>query len=139
MIQVRHGVFETNSSSTHSITMCSEEEFNKWKAGELLFDCYNECFAKNIELSNKDKKDAMQYYNDCKSSYWKNWDQLSEEEIKSWYNKYINDRLRINTYDAFQTYDDWCNEDDYLERFTRTYVSPSGDKIIAFGKHGYDG
>ncbi|WP_313584682.1 hypothetical protein [Lacrimispora sp.] len=27
--QIRRGVFETNSSSTHSLTMCSEEEFEK--------------------------------------------------------------------------------------------------------------
>ena len=38
--QIRVGVFETNSSSTHSLTMCSEEEFEKWKAGELLYDKY---------------------------------------------------------------------------------------------------
>lgn len=36
--QIRRGVFETNSSSTHSLTMCSEEEFEKWKNGEILFD-----------------------------------------------------------------------------------------------------
>ena len=27
--QIRRGVFETNSSSTHSLTMCSEEEFSE--------------------------------------------------------------------------------------------------------------
>lgn len=36
--QIRRGVYETNSSSSHSITMCSEEEFEKWKDGKLLFD-----------------------------------------------------------------------------------------------------
>lgn len=25
--QIRRGVYETNSSSTHSLTMCSKEEF----------------------------------------------------------------------------------------------------------------
>ena len=29
--QIRRGVFETNSSSTHSLVMCSEEEFEAWK------------------------------------------------------------------------------------------------------------
>ena len=28
--QIRHGVFETNSSSVHSITMCTKNEFNEW-------------------------------------------------------------------------------------------------------------
>ena len=38
MKQVRNGVFETNSSSTHSITICTKEEFEKFKAGELMCD-----------------------------------------------------------------------------------------------------
>lgn len=42
MKQIRFGVFETNSSSTHSITIVSEEDFDKWKAGELIFDKYND-------------------------------------------------------------------------------------------------
>lgn len=139
MIQVRQGVFETNSSSTHSLTMCSEEEFNRWKAGELLFDYYNDCFAEVIELSSEDKEDAMLHYDNVKGSYWKNWDQLSDEEIKSWYNKYANEYLRKNKYNEFQTYEDWLRREDYLDRFARTYTSPSGDKIVAFGKYGYDG
>lgn len=41
-IQVRRGLFETNSSSVHSMTMCSESDFEKWKKGELVFDNYAE-------------------------------------------------------------------------------------------------
>ena len=40
--QVRRGVFETNSSSTHSITMCMKSDYDKWVAGELVFDRYAE-------------------------------------------------------------------------------------------------
>lgn len=35
--QVRRGVFETNSSSIHSITMCMESDFDKWVAGEVVW------------------------------------------------------------------------------------------------------
>jgi len=38
MKQIRVGVFETNSSSTHSLTIVPEEDYEKWVAGELLFD-----------------------------------------------------------------------------------------------------
>ena len=38
MKQVRRGVFETNSSSTHSITICTEDEYEKFKRGELMYD-----------------------------------------------------------------------------------------------------
>lgn len=38
MRQIRRNVFETNSSSTHSITMCMKSEFDKWVKGELVWD-----------------------------------------------------------------------------------------------------
>jgi len=37
MIQVRLGIFETNSSSTHSLVVCTDEELAKWKKGELVY------------------------------------------------------------------------------------------------------
>ena len=37
MKQIRRGVFETNSSSVHSLTMCSGEEYKKWSDGEVLY------------------------------------------------------------------------------------------------------
>lgn len=36
--QIRRGVFETNSSSCHSLTMCMESDYNKWKDGKLAWD-----------------------------------------------------------------------------------------------------
>lgn len=36
-IQYRLGVFETNSSSTHSLTMCSLVDYKKWKAGIVKY------------------------------------------------------------------------------------------------------
>lgn len=36
--QIRRNVFETNSSSVHSITMCTDEEYNRWIDGELIYD-----------------------------------------------------------------------------------------------------
>ena len=37
MIQVRKNVFETNSSSTHSLVMAEKSEFDKWEKGEVLY------------------------------------------------------------------------------------------------------
>ena len=36
MKQIRYGVFETNSSSTHSLTICSDEQYKKFQSGELV-------------------------------------------------------------------------------------------------------
>lgn len=44
MRQIRYGVFETNSSSIHTLTMCSKEEYEDWKNGNLVYDKYEEKF-----------------------------------------------------------------------------------------------
>ena len=41
---VRRGLFETNSSSVHSITMCSDDEWTKWVNDEVYFDTVNKNF-----------------------------------------------------------------------------------------------
>lgn len=42
MRQIRHGVFETNSSSTHSIVICTEKEYEQFQEDELMYDKYSE-------------------------------------------------------------------------------------------------
>lgn len=37
-IKIRRGVFETNSSSVHSLVMCTDDDYYKWKKGEILYD-----------------------------------------------------------------------------------------------------
>ena len=54
---VRAGVFETNSSSTHSLTMMSLDEFNKWKSGELLYDSCNDVLVPTFTKSKSELRD----------------------------------------------------------------------------------
>ena len=35
MFTIRKATFETNSSSTHSMVICTQEEYDKWSKGEL--------------------------------------------------------------------------------------------------------
>lgn len=136
--QVRRGVFETNSSSTHSLTMCSEEEYNQWKRGELMIDVYNDVLVKvRIEMTDKDKEEAEKYYNRSKTKYWKDWNQLTEEEIDEWYYNYMYQYKNVDRY-RYRTYEEFCG-DDYLEFFEERYTASNGEVIIAFGKFGYDG
>ncbi len=99
MKTIRRGVFETNSSSTHSITLCSQEDYNKWERGELLFDRESENFVP------VDKQDEF------------------KAEHK-W--------ARLMTCDEYF-------DDEYLEGFEKTYTTPNGETVVAFGKYGYDG
>lgn len=52
-IQERKSVFETNSSSTHSLTLTTPSIFDKWVHGELKFKSSSRSFESN------DKSDEM--------------------------------------------------------------------------------
>lgn len=40
--QIRRSVFETNSSSVHSLTMCMKSDFDKWVDGELIWNKWSD-------------------------------------------------------------------------------------------------
>lgn len=62
-VQVRQGVFETNSSSVHTLTMCSDSEYKKWENGELLYGKYSEVFITREEYeANQEKYDSDDDY-----------------------------------------------------------------------------
>ena len=93
--QIRFGVFETNSSSCHTLCICTKEEFEKWQNGELLFDYYKDKLVEKPQ----------------------DWDEDPRGELR--------------------TYAEWY-EDEYLETYEEEYTSPSGDRIVIFGKYGND-
>lgn len=60
--QIRRGVFETNSSSVHSITMCSETDYDKWVNGELLYDRWgDDLVEKTPERENDEDHQYLTY------------------------------------------------------------------------------
>lgn len=42
MIQARHNLFETNSSSTHSLVITTQDEWRRYMNNELVLDLYDE-------------------------------------------------------------------------------------------------
>jgi hypothetical protein len=137
--QIRLGVFESNSSSTHTLTICSEKEYNAWKNGELLFNTWSyngEKFVKPYTLSKNDKENARVNYMVRKEIFWKDWGSLSEEEKEKWYAKYaLENDLKDEDH---KTYDEYM-EDCELYIFEEFYTTENGDRIVVFGKYGYDG
>lgn len=115
MKSIRIGVFETNSSSTHSITICSKDEFDAWKNGELIFAEYEEKFYTKDEVLEKEKENLEKSEVDISD----------EDELSEW--------LEDNEYKVNGNY-----ENDYLESFEQHYTTKSGDKIVAFGNYGRD-
>lgn len=63
--QVRLGVWETNSSSTHSLMIVPKKELERWKNGELLFDSWED---KLVEASSvnlvEDEENQFQTYDE---------------------------------------------------------------------------
>lgn len=120
--QIRRGVFETNSSSTHSITMCSGEEYDKWCSGNLLFWVGKKKFGTKEDIIEELKEltrwDNSLMYPDV------NWDDDSVVAD-------IFDSEEIQSSDEFF-------DDEYLETFEEKYHTPNGEEIVAFGKFGYD-
>ena len=91
-INIRKNVFETNSSSVHSLCICTEEEFDAWKKGELYYNYWNDKFTKNpVDRWNEDNQ----------------------------------------TYNGFF-------EESWLETYEEHFTTPSGDKMVAFGRYGRD-
>lgn len=56
MIQIRQKVFETNSSSTHSLILCDDETYKKFQSGEIFIDWEKEEFVTLDELRDAAKK-----------------------------------------------------------------------------------
>ena len=111
LVQIRQGVFETNSSSTHSLSIVNADEFNAWKNNQLYFDKYNGIFITKDDLIAKLANRGIIVEND--------------EEIEEVINEY-----------EFQSYSKFLESD--LETFEQTHTTKSGDVIVAFGEYGHD-
>ena len=118
-IAYRLGMFETNSSSTHSLIIGMEDDFKKWENGELLYDRYN-------TQSFCTKKEAIDVLKEM--SYYKNIDfnTIDPEELQE-----------ILEDEGFISWD-WLDGDE-LEHDYNEFVTPNGEKICMLCRYGWDG
>lgn len=66
--QIRYGVFETNSSSTHSLCICTEDDYDKWVGGQLLYDNWSEKLV-GITSENKENNYRFKSYDNYGRNY----------------------------------------------------------------------
>lgn len=52
-VQIRQKVFETNSSSVHSLVVCTKAEFEAFKRGELFYDGWSDELVSSEEKDHK--------------------------------------------------------------------------------------
>ena len=140
MIKIRAGTFETNSSSTHSLIICTKEVFNALKNEDPRY-LIDECEDKVVEIVPKTneeiEKKAKEKYNETKNKFWKDWSDLSEDCKKSWIKESGILAIKNDSGHGLISYDEWMYGDS-LETFSEEFITPSGDKMVVFGKYGYD-
>ncbi len=123
--QIRRGVFETNSSSVHSLTMCSGEEYKKWENGGVLYWRDRDEFGTREEII-EELKNARYSWGKKELCYPNvNW----EDE---------NDVYNVFSDEGIKTFEEFF-DDNYMETFSDSYVTANGEEVVAFGYYGYDG
>ena len=81
----RRGMFETNSSSVHSITMCSDDEYTKWKNGEAYFDRYTKQIVESTEEIEKERENDGRYSEYLTYDEFHDWDYIEYETFSDIY------------------------------------------------------
>lgn len=121
--QIRRGVFETNSSSTHSLTMMMKSDYERWEKENLyLFNgyTYGWDFNKPVQNNLYTRDEAVEFVKN--SRYYNAADEINEEYLEEMY---------------FFSFD--AEGSEYLESFYEEFTTPTGETIVAFGEYGYDG
>ena len=123
--QIRRGVFETNSSSTHSLTMCSKSEYDEFEKGNMYIERWGSKLYTKEKMNEKFKQ-----MTDWRTKELKyrgvDWD--NDEE----FNRVLEETDYV-TYDKY-----WDTVSEEYETFEDSYTGKDGDTVIAFGYYGYN-
>lgn len=121
MFKIRKGIFETNSSSVHSISFCSKDDWEKFKSGKYYTDC-------NLEASFFTEEEVREIIiNSYAYKYYKNDDRINSDskEIRDEFYRIFN----------FYTYNSMGYK---FETYHVSHTTKSGEKLYVFGYYGYD-
>ena len=128
MIQIRPNTFETNSSSTHSLVMCTKSEYVEfakgtkyyvaWRSAPKQFMTFDEVISW-MTKTNKLDSDAV-------------------EELQSMYAKNDLDGVADYLVD-YEVYTENTYDDNDYEDFYEEFVTPGAETVVAFGHYGYSG
>ena len=126
MKTIRANTFETNSSSTHSMVILTEEQNSQLHNGELyLTNKYDQ------EIITKEERDAIFYeaisnYNETIVNYN---DEMGAKLISTIEEYLETDEYLDNKSEFPCDIDEW-SDSEYLAYDSTNYTSPSGDKLV---------
>lgn len=127
MIKIRYGMFETNSSSVHTLCVAQNDEIDKLKKDELLVNLmwhrkgylitYEEALHELINVIYKygDKDDVAIINNGDKEEIYR---LMYEYDIAERFDRYL--------------------ETEYLEPYEEEFTTKNGDRVLVFGRYGHD-
>lgn len=121
--QIRRGVFETNSSSVHSLTMCSSEEYYKWADEKVLYWRDEDKFGTREDIIEELKNARYSWNNELRypNINWNDEDDVSD----------------VFSEEGIKTYEEFF-DNEWYETFEQSYTTANGDKVVAFGYYGHD-
>lgn len=124
VIKIRQGVFETNSSSVHSITMCNESDYEKWVNGDL--------FLARWGYKDKDFITRKEYEDELKEYIYQYNEKYHDETI-------LPEELEYEFCEdnGYVSYEKWTDDFEY-ENEKSEFITPSGDKVVALCYYGND-
>lgn len=121
---IRQGVFETNSSSVHSLTMAMKDDYEKFENGELFYITYKYPYFKNVDTDFISRDELYQIAKE-------NGFVGKIEDTSELLDFFDGD---VVSYDLF-----WDGDHECFDYFTDEITTPKGETVIAFGYYGYDG
>lgn len=149
IFQVRQGVFETNSSSTHTLTICSKDDYDSWKRGEVFWldNSWHKLDTDKDFVTPEELEELAEKYNEEQQKRIDEGDKFAKvldidkvlnerPDYDSWDDSYWD--IERSALEAYTTNDFYVSNDN-LETYSKTFTSPSGDEMVAFGAFGYDG
>lgn len=160
---IRHSIFETNSSSTHSLTMCMKDTYDKWVNGELFYfmednKFYNDeehmimvkkaVIDSQIEYSGKRLEDEEGNFIGYDSKYTykgittsKKEDHYTQENLDGITDYMIQQAYEdnyISSYDVPMSYEEYENYISDYESYYEAFETPDNEIVVGFGYYGQD-
>lgn len=142
---IRNCMFETNSSSTHSIIIMPFEKSEKWEKEKVYYFNKRESWDIFGGLPEEQKpKNGNFYTQDEVLEFLKlinfnyNEDDYKEEDDDYYYGELDSVEQFIRECDCgFISYNIW-DRDEYLEKDVTTYITDGGEEIVIYCKYGQD-
>lgn len=149
MFNIRTNVFETNSSSTHTLVLCDKDEYTEWITGKKLYNLYHDephmwrVFDKEKNMYVETEKGVPPtFVTEEEATYYDSNYPYPKAEVDCWKGdelEYItqNGEYYPRKFLTFKEYIDIIGDEYYT--FEDLYTTPNGEEVIAFGYFGYDG